>query len=144
MREILFKGKREDNGEWVEGSLSIQNGETLNDGTRTFEYRIMGMRGELDYVDPETVCQYTGLKGKNGKKIFEGDIVRAKVIERGLSGVKKYTSVYEVAYHPKYCYFYLKKERNNLLFDGNWSYGVFIEDVIGNIFDNPELLEVAE
>ena len=138
MREILFRGKRLDNGEWVEGGLHIEWGETRKDGSRNKDYRILGMRGECYYVDPDTVGQYTGLTDKNGQKVFEGDILR------GWSPLReKYYYVGPVEYG----------EFNCSCCDGVYGWCIRNGDirvlecdnsgleVCGNIHDNPDLLK---
>ena len=118
MREILFRGKRTDNGEWVEGFYLYTNENT--------QPVIIDMECCSNVIILETVGQYTGLTDKNGTKIFEGDIV------------KHYSSVYEISYIKKYTRFAGR--------DGSCIFaGIPLEntEVIGNIHDNPELFETA-
>ena len=72
MRELLFKAKNIEDGNWVFGSYltfpNVQNG--------SIEHRIIDKDGYVFIVDPETVCQYIGLTDKHGVKIFEGDFIR--------------------------------------------------------------------
>ena len=141
MREILFRAKRFDNGEWVESHSFIR---LQND-----EYAVCflgsGILGKVYFnedsnidafisrddcvfyqVNPETVGQFTGMLDKYGKKIFEGDIVRA-MMDYGPAGMIE--SVVDIGF---------KKH------DGyRWNYfDLDTIEIIGNIHDNPELVEV--
>lgn len=146
MREILFKAKRNDNGKWVEGYL-FDNGFDGEDkkyfvggliieeykGTACDEWDITGI--DFCEIDPKTLCQFTGLCDKNGNKIWENDICDRK--EEYPEVVKMtngdWTLDYSYAigrnYGNSYC---------NLGFYVNEKKCV---EVIGNIFDNPELLQ---
>ena len=124
MREILFRGKRMDNGEWVEGDLH------KNTDFSKAHIHPVGERVRSFDVIPETVGQYTGLTDKNGNKIFEGDI-----IELHFSGARG------VVIFDKYCYMievhaFGGMERNII-----GEYDKDVLEVIGNVHDNPELLK---
>ena len=141
MREILFRGKRIDNGEWVEGDLiasqfisPYQNGELYINGTYVNEKSVDGIvwcQGSLYRIAPSTVGQYTGLKDKNGKRIFERDIIKRFWIGAEI--------IYCVRYDGENARFIGKALNKSgfTTFDGD---GEMFE-VIGNITDKPELLE---
>ena len=136
MREILFRGKKTGTDEWVEGSLYIEYGETTKDGNRVIDYRILGMRGECDYVDPATVGQCTGVKDRTGKWIFEGDLV--KYHDRIFGDV-----VAEIIYSETgacFCARYVKRRNNQPALDIVMNESEI--EIIGNIHFNPELLEI--
>lgn len=134
MREILFRAKDKDNGEWVYGSLLIQAGEQIKkDELTPAEYRILGCRGENHLVDPKTVGEYTGLTNEKGTKIFEGDIVKTKYGR--LCEVKWFASP------CSHCWDLFPIEATHKAPD---SYDVWASknlEVVGNVFDNPKLLE---
>lgn len=132
-REILFRGKRVDNGEWVYGYL----GKWPMRGWKELSSFIIPVDGldngiaEQAEVFAETVGQYTGLKDKNGNKIFECDIV----LKRTYNGKKPFLVTFDSGmFHCGY--------------GGGSStaiHGYTLDDrqieIIGNIFDNPELLD---
>lgn len=161
MREILFRGKRKDNGEWICGGLichlEFEKFYIVNESIK--QDNATGCF--IDYyfeVDPETVGQYTGLKDKNGKMIFEGDIIRYadyyeyKCYLESLEYPEEYEdfsfenlwTVDEVVYAIKIDYpaFDLNKHdfECNGLAELKCSDQYYYE-VIGNIHDNPELLK---
>lgn len=129
MREILFRGKRKDNGEWVEGYLFyIEKYNQCLIGNYDHE------KGYYDdcEVDPETVGQYTGLTDQNGVKIFEGDVVKHETMFD--------KRIYPVVFDDgAFCYFC---DRNAFPF-ADYEFGIDSEwvEIIGNIHDNPELLK---
>ena len=129
-REILFKAKRIDNGEWVEGLLTVMWG----------QYHIINPNNEnVAYpIDEETVCQYTGLTDKNGNKIWENDICDRK--EKYPEVVKQYQGDWVL----DYSYASGKKYGSNYCNLGFYVCERKSVEVIGNIFDNPELVNGSE
>lgn len=153
MREILFRGKRKDNGEWIEGYIVKLGKESFSDPERYgICNKAIPIGGsavcynlKIDEVIPETVGQFTGLTDKNDNKIFEGDIISAITLDTG----NEQTAVV--------CFGNFIDENN-----GDEYIGFFIDfdgikttitqlameecknriEVIGNIYDNPELLKV--
>lgn len=141
MREILFRGKRIDNGEWVKGDL-ISN--LIYDGRekeKRIGYIYFETGGEIHGTEvynviPETVGQYTGLTDKNGKKIFEGDIISTDIARP-----------YLIVEFRDGCFMCNCNDGGEDYYDimlpilkeaqTQYKYG----EIIGNIHDNPELLE---
>lgn len=127
MREILFRGKRVDNGEWVEGFYACVL-DTHYIITGRFDSLTNGIINSEAYkVDPSTVGQFTGLTDCNGVKIFEGDIVRYG--QRG-----------EVEYNSGSAQFTLNF--TNSTYEGFDKIPFCDCEVLGNIHDSPEPLEV--
>lgn len=151
MREILFRGKRKENGEWVYGNYAV----TDNNEKQHFIFQNKAFEFE---VDSETVGQYTGLTDKSGKKIFEGDIIRYAdlydyncYLER-IDNHEVYDNIDlgniwtidQIVYGIKFGYpaFDLNKHDFdiNVLCKLSES-GQYFYEIIGNIHDNPEQLK---
>ena len=129
MREILFRGKRVDNGEWEYGLPSY------DDDGDVEEIQVWDEEDVNFYpVDPETICQYTGLIDKNGKKIWEGDILEGHLDDEFPEDVTRE----KVIWHESGW----KTEEpgcNDKEYLDEFDTENF--EVVGNVFDNPELLE---
>ena len=133
-KEILFRGKRIGNGEWVEG-FYVKHGSRHWIYTGEMQYMYLPVCADLPTkyeVSAESVCQYTGLADKNGRKIFDGDIVEVTEGSLDCDNGKGNVIFYEGLW-------YVDGEPQNSLYDLRNIGGHEIE-VIGNIFDNEELL----
>ena len=156
-REILFKAKRKDNGKWVEGYYIYHIKRTicpLGDSVKPEdEQHVIMQDGFSDWnmprntvvyeIDPDTLCQYTGQRYKCGKKVSENDIVTISAYsydepESDTTGIVVYSK-------GKACWC-LKDLNSDETIPMYECYGSYITQIsyIGNIFDNPELLEVEE
>ena len=124
MREIIFRGKRLNNGEWIEGSLCT----TIPSDENFYTISYFDFEGYYieEKVIPSTIGQYTGLTDKTGKKIFEGDIVWLKNDEEP----------YQVAFDE--CCFQVYSHGVCYVMDNFYDHDI---EVIGNVFDNPGILK---
>ena len=133
-REILFKAKRKDNGEWVEGGYFS---EPYTEKKFIICWNSFGLGfNEFIEVDPDTLCQYTGLTDKNGKRIWENDICDRK---------EKYPEIVtynEGDWQLDYSYVFGKEMHTDACNLGFYVCERNCVEVIGNIFDNADLLEV--
>lgn len=150
-REILFRGKQIDSGEWVEGYY-VPMGE--------YHYILTGRLELVPYlgfehflVNPETIGRFSGLTDRNGVKIFEGDIIRwhdnAELSVSGQIAEVCYGEYIDADSHFDDVYslgFYFKLfDEDKTCATINWLNECKNDfDIIGNIYDNPELLEVSK
>lgn len=127
-RTIKFRGKRIDNGEWVYGSLVVEENKyyivlSINDNIKRDDYDVYMLE-----VIPETIGQFTGLHDKNGKEIYEGDIVKIKYRNEDIGKV-----IYE---HNAF----LIDVTNMNRFYGRVDFVNNFMEIMSNKYDNPELL----
>lgn len=145
-REILFKAKRVDNGKWIcwnlygelcrlsgkRTSLAIKNGAT----THYYDY-IYQVR---QLIDAKTICRYTGLTDKNGNKLWENDVTKNYLgitqIVTFESGSFQFIEPVDFVYNERQGDDFCSCKKKYL----DYKKGVLADEVIGNIFDNPEFI----
>ena len=142
----LYRAKRKDNGEWIVGSLiqtsylgSIRSwiSSEQEDKARLREISSNQAVWRAFEVRTYTICQCTGLKDKNGKLIWENDICR-----RALLPTKRIKTNFKITYVPyKCCISAIDLDGSNITFLSDYINNQYEVEVIGNIFDNQELLE---
>lgn len=136
MIENRFRGKRVDNGEWVFGNvIGVDCSYVI--AQNMFEWvENSGLQGgDWWHVIPATVGQFTGLRDKNGKEIYEGDVLRyTKVGGHSSRGIVKYVTEF-----ARWEYWHTQQKQGFPVLSDHDNM-----EVIGNIYDNPELLEVAK
>lgn len=153
-RKILFRGKRVDNGEWVYG-YAVKGCDKDNQMFIAQSIGIGFFTGGISAkeVIPETVGQFTGVYDKSDNKIFEGDIVKVTYLEQrqyqGVSYRDEHSCVEEVIYNEKSACFMLKVMCEDIpLYRPLHNFGSLANikelEVIGNKWDNPELLEIEQ
>jgi uncharacterized phage protein (TIGR01671 family) len=138
MREILFKAKRDSSGEWVEGCYAECKGKTfigigISIGIDAFKGFCTPVIRWLE-VDPETLCQFTGLCDKNGNKIWENDILMAHLDESYPEDATYETVEWGAAG-------WVAHEANSTDRQYLDEFDTEHFEVVGNIFDNKELLQ---
>lgn len=148
MLEIKFRGKRLDNKEWVYGGYYSQDNYRKGDRRHiiVWEHQGAGMSIIHEPVDPKTIGQYTGTKDKNGTEIYTGDIVYYKNDQEHFPGLLVYEKIGVVKIDKgmtgtsgriRQVY----RDRTSVRDDNSLLLSPEIYEVIGNIHDNPELLE---
>lgn len=143
MKEILFKAKRVNNGEWVVGYYVCFNNTHHFIYSPYAETDCGGFYPEMFEIDIATLCQYTGLTDKNGNKIWENDVVKVDTHESNLVttqiGATCSANIVEWECSSNYTIKYCPSDLMNL---ERWVNRTYITcEVIGNVFDNPELVK---
>ena len=146
MRDILFRAKRRDNGEWVEGYLfddGFENGRIFvgglvieeYHGTACDEWSVTGI--DFYEVDPDTICQYTGFTDMNGQKIWENDILCGH-LDESYPDDKTYA---QVLWNKNGWY---TKENDGIDYHLMDEFDEHFFATVGNIFDNSELMYIEQ
>nr|DAL16578.1 MAG TPA_asm: YopX protein [Caudoviricetes sp.] len=133
MREILFRGKRTDNGEWTYGYYCPKPYSHFPCEATIFPSETIDRDWHGERVDPDTVGQFTGLTDKNGRKIFEGDIIEYTDGCNDWLGAVKYDGD-DAQFVVRFIGGDVESFDN--LYSGDC-------EVLGDIYDSPELLEVS-